>query len=106
MAECTDLSRKIFELLFLDVSDCLIYAGAIVEQADYFVTRDGYLYDVVNGVFNPGAAKVCFEKEIFEAAQRELLELSKEMIGVAPEDDRKTPVVLPQPLKPKALSEA
>lgn len=55
-AEVWSLARSLLENIFVDVQDCLVYASAIVTQADELITADSYLQDTVRCTNNPGAA--------------------------------------------------
>ena len=47
-----DLAKKIVGLVYMSSTDSVIYAGALLAQADYFITGDGYLRDTVNQIRN------------------------------------------------------
>jgi len=49
-----DLADFIQSRVFIDVLDAWIYACAIAVQADYLITFDNYLKNVVNKIYNPG----------------------------------------------------
>ena len=50
------LARALMENVFVDVQDCLVYASAIIAQANELITVDSYLHKTVNWTSNPGAA--------------------------------------------------
>ena len=45
-----DLAKKIVSLVYMDSTDCIIYASALLARADYFITRDGYLRKTINDI--------------------------------------------------------
>ena len=55
-AQVWALARSLMENIFLDVQDCLVYASAIIAQANELITADSYLHGTVCWTNNPGAA--------------------------------------------------
>lgn len=51
-----ELARALMENVFVDVQDCLVYASAIITQANELITADGYLHGTVCCAHNPGGA--------------------------------------------------
>lgn len=47
-----DLAKTIVSLVYMDSTDCIIYASALLARADYFITRDGYLRKTINDIHN------------------------------------------------------
>ena len=45
-----DLAKKIVSLVYMDSTDCIIYASALLARADYFITRDSYLRKTINDI--------------------------------------------------------
>lgn len=50
-----DLAGGISGLIYMGAIDCIIYAGALVAQADYLITSDEYFRKTVNQIHNPPA---------------------------------------------------
>lgn len=48
-----ELAKGINGLVYVDAVDSIIYASALIAQADYLLTTDGYLKDAVNSIHNP-----------------------------------------------------
>ena len=48
-----ELAKTIAGLVYMGAEDSIIYASAIVAQADYFVTGDRYLRATANLIYNP-----------------------------------------------------
>lgn len=51
--EAMELAKGINGLVYIEAMDCIIYASAIVAQADYLITSDGYLKDTINHIHDP-----------------------------------------------------
>ena len=47
------LAKGIVGLVYLDAVDSVIYASALIAEADYLITRDRYLRETVNFIQNP-----------------------------------------------------
>lgn len=47
-----DWAKTIVGLVYMDSTDCIIYASALLARADYFVTRDSYLRKTINDIRN------------------------------------------------------
>ena len=47
------LAKEINGLVYMEAMDSIIYASAILAQAHYLFTADGYLKDTVNYIYNP-----------------------------------------------------
>ena len=45
-----NLARHVAGLVYMDAMDCVIYSHALVTQADYLITKDGYLKNTVNRI--------------------------------------------------------
>ena len=60
--EFIELAKGINGLVYLEAMDSIIYASAIVAQADYLFTTDGYLKTTVNFIHNP-CGKPRYEKD-------------------------------------------
>ena len=52
-SEAMELAKGINGLLYLQTMDSIIYASAVVAQADYLITSDGYLKDTINLIREP-----------------------------------------------------
>lgn len=50
MIEVWDIARGLSKIVFLDPADCVIYASALAVGATYFVTADGYLWQMANKI--------------------------------------------------------
>ena len=66
--ESLDLARAIMSLVYFDVPDGIIYASAIVAQADYVIASDGYLVKSINKIQNPSNQQnwVSIQKQLIE----------------------------------------
>ena len=51
--EVLELAKGINGLVYLESVDSIIYASALIAQADYLVTADGYLKETVNYIYSP-----------------------------------------------------
>ncbi len=51
--ESLELANEINGLVYVDAMDSIIYASAILAQADYLFTADKYLKNTVNDIHNP-----------------------------------------------------
>ena len=47
-----ELAKKMVALVYMSSTDSIIYAGALLARADYFITGDGYLRDTANQIRN------------------------------------------------------
>lgn len=47
------LAKEINGLVYMEAMDSIIYANAILAQADYLFTADGYLKETVNYIYKP-----------------------------------------------------
>ena len=72
--EFIELAKGINGLVYLDAMDSIIYASAIVVQADYLFTMDGYLKTTVNYIHNP------WGKPRYEEIRRQLRQLVSQII--------------------------
>lgn len=52
-AEVLGLARGINGLVYVEAMDSIIYASALLSQADYLYTADGYLRRTINRIANP-----------------------------------------------------
>ena len=52
-SEAMELAKGINGLIYIQAMDSLIYASAIVAQADYLITSDHYLKDTINFIHDP-----------------------------------------------------
>ena len=64
-----ELAKGIVSLVYLDAVDSIIYASALIAEADYLVTRDRYLRETVNLIQRPNG------KTRYEKIRRRLREL-------------------------------
>ena len=55
MQDVLELAGGISGLIYMGAIDCIIYAGALVAQADYLITSDEYFRKTVNHIRNPPA---------------------------------------------------
>ena len=62
-----DLAQSIMGVVYLDVADSIIYAGAIDARADYVIADDGAFMYTINKIHNPSA------DPSWELAQQELI---------------------------------
>ncbi|MXX10352.1 MAG: hypothetical protein F4201_01670 [Nitrospira sp. SB0677_bin_15] len=51
--EVLELAKGVNGLVYMEAVDSIIYASALVAQADYLFTSDGYLKKTVNSIHNP-----------------------------------------------------
>lgn len=99
--ETLQFSRRVFRSLYLSVCDCIIYAGAMMEQADYLVTSDGHLFTVAGGLANIGEPPPHYDKEILEKARKMLLQDYRQITGN--EGDEGGEPAFPVPVKPRSV---
>lgn len=52
-SDVLELAKEINGLVYMGAMDSIIYANALVVQADYFLTSDGYLKDTINHIHDP-----------------------------------------------------
>lgn len=79
------MAQSILRSVFVDVQDAIIYASAIMEQANAVVTGDNYLGETIAYAENPGGAAQGLN-ELFETVREQLLESYREITGaVSPE---------------------
>lgn len=68
--EALELARSLGGLVYLDVVDSIVYAGALVAQADHLLTSDSFLMKTANRIRTPG----CEEwKGVRDAAKEALV---------------------------------
>lgn len=56
MIEVWALSRRLLDGIYLEAGDALVYASAVLAQADEIISKDDYFRRVVNCIHNPGAS--------------------------------------------------
>jgi hypothetical protein len=78
--EVWSLSKRLLSLVFLDAADCIVYASALLAEADELLTADGYLRMVATAIENPGARPK--QRAYFEQVKTRLIQLVAESIGV------------------------
>ena len=83
--EALELAKSIGGLIYLDVVDSVVYAGALVAQADHLLTSDSYLMKTANRIRTAG----CEEWKSVRDAAREAL-ANEILASKAPEE-----VILP-----------
>ena len=59
--ESLELAREINGLVYMEAPDSIIYASAILAQADYLFTADGYLKKTVNYIYSPSSQQSRYE---------------------------------------------
>ena len=52
-SEAMELAKGINGLVYIQAMDSIIYASALVAQADYLITSDGYFKDTINYIHRP-----------------------------------------------------
>lgn len=77
MPEVWDLSRHLLGCVYLDVGDCVVYASALLAQADELLTKDEYFRTVVNGVRNPNG------NPVYERAQTRVMKFLQDNLSGA-----------------------
>lgn len=69
-----ELAKSINGLIYMEAMDSIIYATALLAQADYLLTADGYVRDTTNHIHNPrGDAR-------YQQVRRKLQRLVQQMI--------------------------
>jgi len=81
--EIWSVSRRLLGLVFLDTSDCAVYASALLAEADELLTADVYFRGIVNRLANPAGIPDPESKKRFEQARELLIKLISE--AIAPE---------------------
>lgn len=71
--EVIELAKGIVGLIYMDEIDSIIYASAVVAQADYLVTADSYLRETVNDIRDP-------KDQRYEEIRQNLAELIREVM--------------------------
>lgn len=71
--EVIDLAKGIVGLIYMDEIDSIIYASAVVAEADYLVTADSYLRETVNDICDP-------KNQRYEKIRQNLSELIKKVM--------------------------
>ena len=56
IGEVWDIANGITGILYMTPADCIIFASALAASAEYLLTNDGYLREVVNRVRQAGSA--------------------------------------------------
>ena len=82
--DALELAKGINGLVYMDSMDSIIYASAIVAQADYLFTMDGYLRKTVHHIHSPR------DKPRYEEIRQQLQQLVSQIILGSADD-----VVLP-----------
>ena len=72
-SEMLTLAKGINGLVYMEPIDSIIYASALVAQADYLFTADGYLKETVNYIYSPSG-------ERYEEIRRKLLQFLSQII--------------------------
>ena len=68
-----ELAKGIVGLIYMDEIDSIIYASAVVAEADYLVTADSYLRETVNDIRDP-------KDQRYEGIRRNLNEIIREVM--------------------------
>ena len=73
-SEVAELAKGINGLVYMEPIDSIIYASALLAQADYLFTADGYLKQTVNYIYGLGS------EPRYEEIRKKLQELISQMI--------------------------
>ena len=79
-SDALELAKDINGLVYMEAMDSVIYANALVAQAKYLFTADGYLKETVNYIHNPCG------KPRYEEIRRQLQKLICQIILGNPDD--------------------
>ncbi len=86
MHDVWSLARLLLGLVYLDFGDSMVYASAVLAEADELVTDDGYLQCVANRIENPGGIQESETRAYFEGVRRTLVELVSGTVGIDARD--------------------
>lgn len=79
-AEVWQLARTLMENVFIDVQDCVIYASALVAQADELITIDAFVRKTASYANNPGGAPPALAAR-FQSVHDALLDVCSQVFG-------------------------
>jgi hypothetical protein len=82
LRETWGLARALLGLIYLDVDDAIVYASALLAEADEFLTADSYLKTLANNIQNAGGLTEP-DKTYFLTVQGAIANLLAKMIGVS-----------------------
>lgn len=84
MRDVWALSRTLLGVAFLQVGDCLVYASALLAEADELLSGDGHVRYVVNGIENPAAYSSSDpdKQAYFEEARNRVIKRVSELIEI------------------------
>jgi len=74
------IACEIIGSIYLDFGDCIVYADAILAQADEFLTLDSYFRKTVCYINNPGASPAA-QKDLFWRAHDRVKSSVANLIG-------------------------
>lgn len=75
------LARRILGSVYLDLGDVVVYASALLAEADILMSGDGYLRRVANGIANPGALADSVERSYYSQAQQAIKRAVADITG-------------------------
>ena len=80
MRDIWPLAKTLLGNVFLDVDDCIVYASALLAEAEELLTADDYLGFVANAIENPTANPA--EQEFFVDVRAKVIEGVSKAIGI------------------------
>lgn len=85
--EVLSLLQVILGHVYFDVIDGWLYAEALIEQAQQFLTFDGYFRETINLIYNPGGAQDDEEREMWMEVRSSLQAAVAPILLLSPEEE-------------------
>ncbi len=76
------LARRLLSLVYMDLGDLIVYASALLAEADEFITYDAYLKKVANKLQKPDGIDDPVDKECFRGARNTIVGFMAQRIGI------------------------
>lgn len=99
--EVLSLLQVILGHVYFDVIDGWLYAEALIEQAQQFLTFDDYFRETINRIYNPGGAQDDEKREMWMQVRSSLQAAVAPILFVSPEEENL--VTIPEALTRKQI---
>jgi hypothetical protein len=99
--EVLSLLQVILGHVYFDVIDGWLYAEALIEQAQQFLTFDDYFRETINRIYNPGGAQDDEEREMWMQVRSSLQAAVAPILLLSPEEENL--VTIPEALTRKQI---
>jgi hypothetical protein len=76
------LAKTLLGTVFLEVGDCIVYASALLAEADELLSADRYLRFVANAIENPTALPDAAEQAFFSDVRAKITQGVSRAVGV------------------------